>query len=99
MPPQKPLRHQPKFTRERLTVIGTKLCRGLASANLDIGQYPQSISIEALRVVPGIEPRKVVCAPKVLEQHESTRDIGLVHMRNVRAQRFEEPSHLQVGAY
>src|SRR6185312_6477147 len=37
MPPDKPLRHQPELTRERLAVIRTKLCRGLASADLDVG--------------------------------------------------------------
>ena len=96
MPRQEPLRHQRHLAQELVPVVGRELPAQRPAAHLDGSEHGERILVERLGVIARLEPLEIQRPAEILEQQESARDVGLVHVRDVRPERREQPRHLQV---
>ncbi len=91
---EEPFRHLGELAGERRAIVRRQLSGRLGTAQLYLGKRLQRIAVKQLRVVPGAQPREIVRAAQILEQHESPAHIGLVYVRNVDSERLEQRRHV-----
>ncbi len=92
-----PLRHQHHLAHQHFAVVRRELGGGHAGPSSGCPPARQSVAVQRIRVVAGLEAREVLRGAEVFEQQQAALGVHLVKVRNVDTRRFQEAGDLHIG--